>query len=81
MGRIVKGYLVESNSYLCMGEYWTSMNDYYTICISYNDKLISMDKARFADWLQLNHLLYDELVATDSVPACFDPFDIGMDVE
>ena len=81
MGRIVKGYLVESNSYIYAGEYWTSANDYYTVCISYGDKLLSMDKGKFGDWLQLNHLLYDDLVVIDSMPACFDPFDVGMDAE
>lgn len=81
MGRIVKGCLLRSESYTCVGEYWTAENDYYTVCISYGDKLLSMDKGWFGDWLQLNHLMYDELVAIDSMPACFDPFDVGMDVE
>ena len=81
MGRIVKGYLVESNGRIYAGEYWTAVNDYYTICISYKGKLLSMNKGKFGDWLQLNHLLYDELIAIDSMPACFNPFDVGMDVE
>lgn len=64
-----------------VGEYWTSMNDYYIICIQYMGKLITMEKAEFQDWLQIHNLLYDELIAKEVWGSRFDPYDIGMDVE
>ena len=82
MMNITKGMLAAGESLVVVGEYWTceAPGEHNTICISYNEKLISVEKADFADWLQLNHLLArdNELPA---YPATFDPMDMGMDVE
>ena len=85
MTNIIKGNLLTSdrndNVMEKVGEYWTPEHEYYVVCISYMGQLLSMDKAWFRDWLQLNHLLYDELIAKEVWGSCFDPYDVGMDVE
>ena len=80
MTNIIKGYILTSE-YVRAGEYWTPHNDYYVVCISYGEKLLTMDKTWFRDWLTRNHLMYDEMVAKEVWGSCFDPFDVGMDVE
>ena len=82
MMNITKGTLVAGKDLRIVGEYWTceTPGEHNTICISYNKKLSSVEKADFTDWLQLNHLLAqdNELPA---YPVTLDPMDMGMDVE
>ena len=63
-----------------VGEYWTSELDYYTVCISYCGELLSMDKGQFPDWLQLKHLLMDDVKPSRPTGPAFVPFDVGFDV-
>lgn len=82
MMNITKGMLVAGESLLVVGEYWAceTPGEHNTVCINYNEKLSSIEKANFFDWLQLNHLLAKD-DAWLFLPERFSPLDVGMDVE
>lgn len=82
MRAIIAGRLVDRAG-LDVGEYWTSeaIADLDTLCISWQDELLSMPKCCFSDWLQLHRLGRLEQVAPEPYIPALDPFDCGMDVE
>ena len=54
-----------------VGEYWTAENDFNVVCVKFFDKLLTIDKAYFSDWLQLTHV-YSKEYTPQCLPSCFD---------
>ena len=79
---ITKGKLIgtsRAGARVTMGEYWTA--DQFMVCISCREKLLTMEKATFLDWVQQNKMLVQDIGGCTPQGAAFDPLDVGMDVE